>query len=55
MTIQDASGRILFQEAKALGAGSHDWSIAAPQTPGVYFVRLATADGVQRTWRWVIQ
>ena len=55
MTIQDASGRILSQEAKALGAGSHDWPIAAPQTPGVYLVRLATADGVQRTWRWVIQ
>ena len=55
MTIQDASGRILSQEAKALGAGSHDWPLAAPQTPGVYLVRLATADGVQRTWRWVIQ
>ena len=55
LTLQDASGRVLSSIPQTLSAGSHDWRVDAPETPGVYLLRLATAGGAQRTWRWVIQ
>ena len=55
LTLQDASGRVLSSTPQTLSAGSHDWQVEAPETPGVYLLRLTTAGGAQRTWRWVIQ
>ena len=54
IAIQDVSGRQVVKENKQLGDGNHRWSIAAPEAQGVYLVRLATADGAHRTWRWVV-
>ena len=55
LTLQDASGRLRFSTPQTLAAGRHDWQVDAPETPGVYLLRLTTAGGAQRTWRWVIQ
>lgn len=55
LTLQDASGRLLRSTERVLGAGAQTWELAAPATPGLYVVRLETADAAQRTWRWVVQ
>ena len=55
LMLQDASGRVLFSTSREFARGSHDWEVVAPTIPGVYLLRLATEEGAQRTWRWVIQ
>tara|TARA_B100000989_G_scaffold119486_1_gene88015 strand:- start:14343 stop:16460 length:2118 start_codon:yes stop_codon:yes gene_type:complete len=55
LMLQDASGRVLSSTSREFARGSHDWEVVAPTIPGVYLLRLATEEGAQRTWRWVIQ
>lgn len=55
LMLQDASGRVLSSTSREFARGSHDWEVVAPPIPGVYLLRLATEEGAQRTWRWVIQ
>jgi hypothetical protein len=54
LTVRDASGRLIEEQGRWLGRGEHEWSLAAPNAPGVYFIQLNTAGQAHRTWRWVV-
>ena len=54
LTIRDASGRLIEEQGHWIGRGEHEWSLSAPNAPGVYFIQLTTAGQAHRTWRWVI-